>query len=413
VTAAATIATRPLAKAAESTAVAARMGSVDLVRGLAMIVMVLDHTRDFVHEAAFRFDPVDVTQTDPATFFTRWITHFVAPAFVLLAGVSASLMRQRGIRRGELARFLLLRGLLLIALELSVVRVGIWFSVDPSFAGMLQVIWVLGVSMIVLAGLIFLPTVAIAALSIAVIVAHGAWHLVPPLNDRGWLTTILHEPGAIRVFGSPEPNLIVLYPLVPWFAVMALGYVLGGIYRWDAPVRRQVLLRAGAALVVAWLVLRFVNVYGDPSPWETYADPSRSVVSFLNAEKYPPSLVFLLMTGGPILMALGLFDGKSIAGSLAAPRRWVAAIGRAPLFFYVVQWYVVHSLAIVLGLVAGQAVTWQWLAPPDKYAAIPPGVGFPLVVVYLAWLASVAVLVPLTDRYARIRGRRGGILRYF
>ena len=406
------IATRPLAtSAASAVAAVTRVRSVDLVRGVAMAVMVLDHTRDFLHEAAFRFDPVDVTQTDPATFFTRWITHFVAPAFVLLAGVSAALLRQRGMPRADLARYLLLRGLLLIALELTVVRVGIWFSVDPSFAGMLQVIWVLGVSMVVLAALVFLPTAGIAAIAVAVIVGHDAWHLVPPLNNLGWLTTILHEPGAIRLFGAHEPNLIVLYPLVPWVAVMALGYALGAIYHWEPGARRRLLVRLGASLLVAWLVLRWTNVYGDPTPWETYPDPVRTVISFLNAEKYPPSLVFLLMTGGPILLVLGLLDGRS-ARPRTSVSRWLEAIGRAPLFFYISQWYLVHALAIVLGLAAGQEVIWQWLAPPAKYAAIPPGVGFPLLVVYLVWLAAVLFLVPITARYAEIRRRRGGVLRY-
>jgi uncharacterized membrane protein len=270
---------------------------------------------------------------------------------------------------------------------------------------MLQVIWVLGVSMIVLAGQIFLPTVAIAAFAIVVIVAHDAWHLMPALDNLGALTTILHVPGAIRVFGSPEPNLIVLYPLVPWFAVMALGYVLGGTYRWESTARQRFFVRMGVLLIAAWLVLRLSNLYGDPTPWETYADPAKTVISFLNAEKYPPSLVFLLMTGGPILIALGLVEGRRVG--------WLEAIGRAPLFFYLLQWYVAHGLAIVLGLVAGQDVTWQWLAPPAKYGAIPPGAGFPLIVVYAAWLASVAVLVPLTARYAAIRRRRGGLLRYF
>jgi uncharacterized membrane protein len=373
-----------------------------------MILMVLDHARDLIHEAALRFDPVDVTQTDPATFATRWITHFVAPGFVLLAGVSARLLFERGVTRPQLARYLVLRGLLLIALELTVVRVGIWFSVDPDFLGMLQVIWVLGVSMICLAGLVFLPLPVIAALGVLLVVGHNLLDGSVPFNRLGWLATLLHQPGALRLFGSREPNLIVLYPLIPWIGVMALGFALGGIYRWEAPSRRRLLLFGGITLTIAWAVLRFTNVYGDPTPWEVYPEPAKTAISFLNAEKYPPSLVFLLMTGGPILVALGLLDGWS-PGRLGG---WIEAIGRAPLFFYLLQWYVIHGLAVALGAVAGQDVTWQWLAPPDKYAAAPPGAGFPLIVVYGAWAVAILVLVPITARYADIRRRRGGILRY-
>ena len=292
-------------------------------------------------------------------------------------------------------------------LELTVVRVGIWFSLDPSFLGMLQVIWVLGVSMIVLAGLIFLPIPVIALIGGLMVIGHNLLDQWSAFSGLGWLAIVLHQPGALRVFSS-EPNLIVLYPLIPWIGVMALGFVLGGIYGWEASARRRFLVGAGMVLTIAWLVLRFTNAYGDPTPWEAYPDPAKTAISFLNAEKYPASLVFLLMTGGPILIGLGLLDGWR-PGRVG---RWVEAIGRAPLFFYLVQWYVVHGLAIALGILAGQDVTWQWLAPPEKYAAAPPGAGFPLVVVYVVWAVSIVILVPITARYAELRRRRGGLFRY-
>jgi uncharacterized membrane protein len=378
------------------------------VRGAAMVLMVLDHTRDFVHNAALQFDPVDLQHTDPATFATRWVTHIVAPIFVLLAGVGASLQLQRGVSRPQLARYLIIRGLLLIALEFTVVRVGIWFSIDPSFVGLLQVIWVLGVSMIVLAALVFLPAVVVGALGVLVIVGHNTLDRWSPPRNLDWLWTILHRPGGLSVLGSPTPNLQVLYPLIPWIGVIALGFAVGATYRWDPVRRRRLFLAAGAALVVGWLVLRFVNVYGDPTPWETYPDRATTVMSFLNAEKYPASLVFLLMTLGPTFLLLGWLEGRSpgIVG------RWFGSIGKAPLVFYLLQWYVAHALAIGAGLIAHQDVGYQFLTPPGHFIQAPADAGFPLPVVYLLWAVAIVILTPLVSWYARVRVRRAGLLRY-
>jgi len=382
---------------------------VDVLRGAAMVLMVLDHSRDFVHDAALRFDPTDLSNPDPAAFATRWITHIVAPIFVMLAGVGASLQLQHGMTRTQLARYLVLRGLLLLVLEFTVVRVGIWFSVDPSFVGMLQVICVLGVSMIVLAGLVFLPRAVVLAIGLLLLVGHNALDLWSPPRDLQGLWTVLHAPGALRLFGSAEPNLIVLYPLIPWIGVMAVGYVLGFVYAWSAERRRRLLLGGGLALMAGWLVLRVWNGYGDPTPWESYADPVVTLMSFLNAEKYPPSLVFLLMTLGPTLLLLGLLEGRPLRSPAA---RWLTAIGVAPLVFYLVQWYVAHALAVVAGLLARQPVGWQFLPPPDRYIEAPPGAGFPLPVVYLVWLLTVAIAAPVAAWYGRVRARRGGVLRY-
>jgi uncharacterized membrane protein len=386
-----------------------RVRSVDVLRGAAMVLMVLDHSRDFVHEAALRFDPVDLSQTDPATFFTRWITHIVAPIFVLLAGVGAALQLERRTTRGQLARYLVVRGLILIVLEFTVVRVGIWFSVDPTFLGMLQVIWVLGVSMIALAGLVFVPPVVVVIGAIALIAGHNALDTWSPPSGFEWLWTLLHHGGVLQLFGAQRPNLLVLYPLLPWVGVMALGFVLGRVYRWEAGRRRRFLVGIGLALIAGWFVLRLVNVYGDPTPWETYPDAAKTVMSFLNVEKYPPSLEFLLMTLGPTLLLLGLLEGRG-KGRVA---NWLEVIGRAPLVFYLLQWYVVHALAVIAGLIAGQDVAWQFLPWPDRYIQAPPNVGFPLPVAYLVWVIAIVILTPIVTKYAAIRARRTGILRYF
>ena len=402
-----------------------RVVAVDVVRGLAMVVMVLDHTRDFAHAESFLFDPTDPEQTTPAIFLTRWITHFVAPIFVLLAGVSARLQVDHGRSRREIARFLVLRGLLLVLLEFTVVRVGIWFNVDPTFLGMLQVIWVLGISMVMLAGLVFLPDLAIAGAGVALIVGHNLFDDVTPAPGLEALWSILHMPDNLAIVSAGQPDLLVLYPLVPWVGVIAVGYALGRLYELGAVPRRRLLIGVGLATTVGWLVIRTANGYGDPAPWRPFADPVRTVMSFLAAEKYPPSLAFLAMTLGPTLVLLGLLDGAAgdtgtgtrhgggAAGRILSPLgRGLATLGAVPLFFYLLQWYVAHGLSLAAEVIAGQDVAWHFLAPPERFFSIPPDAGFPLPMVYLLWLTGIAILYPVCRRYAAARRTRGGILRY-
>ena len=387
-----------------------RIASIDVLRGLAMVVMVLDHTRDFAHAESFVFDPTDLDQTTPAIFLTRWMTHFVAPIFVLLAGTSARLQVEGGTSRRAIARFLVLRGLWLVFLELTVVRVGIWFNVDPTFVGMLQVIWVLGVSMLVLAALIFLPDPVIAAIGVVMVVGHNVLDGLRPAPDLQIAWSILHERSNVAIVSRNEPDLLILYPLIPWIGVMALGYVLGRLYRGESPGRRRaVLLAIGLATTVGWIALRAVNVYGDPQPWRPFADPIFTILSFLNAEKYPPSLDFLAMTLGPSLVVLALLDGVRAD---RAPLRWLATLGAVPLFFYLVQWYVAHGLSLLAELVAGQDVAWHFMAPPERWFNTPPGTGFPLPVVYLLWITALAILYPICRWYRGVRSRRGGVFRY-
>jgi uncharacterized membrane protein len=420
-----------------------RIASVDVVRGLAMVVMVLDHTRDFAHAESFLFDPTDLEQTTPAIFLTRWITHFVAPIFVLLAGVSARLQLDGGRSRPELARFLVLRGLWLVLLELTIVRVGIWFNADPAFLAMLQVIWVLGLSMIVLAGLVFLPDLAVAVFGLALIVGHNALDDVRPAPDLQALWSILHVRDNLAILSTNEPDVFVLYPLIPWVGVMAVGYVLGHVYARSPARRRRLLIGLGVASTLAWVVLRLVNEYGDPVVWRSLDDPVRTLLSFLNAEKYPPSLAFLTMTLGPALVLLGLLDrvgdeavdadrkvvesGSRDGGvgpgqgrrrlaptrrALAPVARWLATLGAVPLFFYLLQWFVAHGLSLLAEAVAGQDVAWHFITPPERFFSVPPGAGFPLPMVYLLWLTAIAMLYPVCRWYGVARATRGGILRY-
>ena len=282
-----------------------RINSVDLLRGLVMVIMLIDHTRDFVHHEAFLFDPADITKTYPALFFTRWITHFCAPVFVLLAGTGTYFQLARGKSRRDLSRFLITRGLWLILLEFTVIRLLVFWNLDyASFLGFAQVIWVFGWSMILLAGLIYLPVIAIAAFGITMIALHnlldairvtpwqGPGSPVPGLSGQIWM--ILHQSGVALPFGFPGPIWFILYPLVPWLGVMAAGYALGAVYDRAPEQRRQWLMRWGLSITIGFLIIRATNIYGDPGKWSVQKSAAMTVVSFLDVQKYPPSLLFLM-----------------------------------------------------------------------------------------------------------------------
>ena len=401
-----------------------RIDSIDLLRGIVMVVMMLDHTRDFVHSATFQFDPTDLSRTNVALFFTRWITHYCAPIFVFLAGTGAYLQFARGKSKRDLSRFLITRGLWLIVLEFTLVRLGATFSVDYRFLGMMQVIWVIGVSMIVLAALIHLPLRVIAGFAVAVIALHN---LLDRFHVQGWqgpgsavpsygakLFIILHQPfEPFPILGWPSPVVFVLYPLIPWIGVMAAGYAFGVIYQWESARRRRLLLLLGSAATVLFIVVRAINLYGDPSPWSQQSSILFTVLSFLNTTKYPPSLLFLLMTLGPAMLALALFESSfkssdASRGSTPATvrlRNFFVTFGRVPLFFYLLQWPTAHLIAVLVHAAAGKP--WRWMfgsltgvEPP------PPDVGFNLAVVYACWVVGVLLLYPLCKWFAGVKARR-------
>ena len=390
-----------------------RVDSIDLLRGIVMVIMMLDHTRDFVHNAVYQFDPTDPTHTNVALFFTRWITHFCAPVFVFLAGTGAYLQFARGKSKGELSRFLVTRGLWLIFLELTVVRLGVTFSFDYRFFGFLQVIWVIGVSMIVLAALIHLPKTVIAFLSLLMVAVHNkfdsfryeSWRgpdsPLPGAKAKLWM--LLHQAfEAFPIVGFPSPVLVVIYPLIPWVGVMALGYVFGTLYRLNASIRRRLLVIIGSLATILFIVLRWFNGYGDPSPWSQQESIVYTALSFLNTSKYPPSLLFLLMTLGPAILALAFFESQTKGGRI---RDFFVTFGRVPLFFYVLQWFTAHLISILLHLAFGKPTAWLFQSPVS-FERVPSEAGFNLVVVYVAWIAGVLILYPLCKWFAGVKARR-------
>jgi uncharacterized membrane protein len=379
-----------------------RVNAVDLLRGIVMVIMLLDHTREFFHRDVLNFDPTDLSKTNALLFFTRWITHFCAPVFVLLTGTGAFLQAMRGKSKTELSKFLLTRGLWLIVLEFTVIRVIVWFNFDFHFALMLQVIWAIGVSLVVLAALIHLPLRVIVVGSVAMIVLHNLLDKIqvqpPGFAASVWM--VLHQPGVI--FFTPKVYGLVLYPLIPWIGVLTAGYCFGAIYEWEAERRQRFLFRLGAALLVGFILLRGINLYGDPNRWSGQKNALFTVLSFLNVTKYPPSLLFLLMTLGTAIIALPWLERRN-DGRVALI---FITFGRVPLFFYIGQWLMAHGLAVLVSYLAGKPVGWLFAGLLEQPRPNPGNLGFSLWVVYLFWLVGLLFLYPLCRWFAEVKRRR-------
>jgi len=376
-----------------------RIESIDVARGLIMVIMALDHSHDFFGN--FAANPTDLATTTVGLFFTRWITHICAPTFFLLTGTGAYLTLGR-MSKGELARYLVSRGLWLIFLELVVMRFALQFNLDYQVT-IITVLWALGWAMIILAGLIWLPLWAIGAFGTILVVGHDAldglraasFGVLQPL----WM--LLHQLGV--VYNNGHSVVLISYVLIPWVGVTALGYVLGKTYGWDAAGRRRLLSWLGAGLVVGFFLLRWVNGYGDPGPWSQQKTPLWTLLSFLNTNKYPPSLLYLMMTLGPALLLLRAFD----AGT---PRllRPVHTIGKVPLFFYVLHFYLIHLLAVVASWVRYGRVREVFQSPDLAHFpfSAPPGWDLGLPFVYAVWVLVLILLYPLCRWYARVRQSR-------
>ncbi len=349
-----------------------RINSIDILRGLVMVVMALDHVRDFFSD--FKFQPTDLEHAGTIMFFTRWVTHFCAPVFIFLSGVSAFLSLGKGRTLNQEAYRLLTRGIWLIFLEFTFVRFGWTFNVDYSLI-IMQVIWAIGVSMVVLSGLIFLPRAVILCIALVMISGHNLLDSLHPSGAAGVLWQFIHIQGPVH-YGHGN-TIFVIYPVVPWIGVMAAGYCFGALFRMPEQVRFRWQYIIGFSCIGLFILLRLLNSYGDPLHWTTQTAWWRTVLSFINCTKYPPSLLYLLMTIGPAIALLPVFEKlKGKAGSV------MKVYGQVPLFYYLLHIYLIHGLGVLASyLFSGGALVSPFDLP-----------GYALWVVYAVWLSAVVLL---------------------
>lgn len=382
----------------------ARIQSVDALRGAIIVIMALDHVRDFINVSAMSFSPTDLTRTTAVLFFTRWITHFCAPVFAFTAGLGAFFWYRQGRTLPQLSRFLLTRGLWLMFLELTLLRFIFFFQWKWSGAPfVLTVFWMLGLCMVVLAALVHLPPRILVPLSLVVIAGHDLFDPLTPgrFGRFAPLWDILHQQAAFPFHGA---LVVVAYPLVPWVAVMATGFCFGHVLQWDPERRRSFMVRLGLGLTVLFVVLRASNYYGDAAKWSHQPTLLFTALSFLNTSKYPPSLLFLLMTLGPALLVLASWNGRDFS-----PRHPLLVFGRVPFFFFLFHLALAHGFAVLLPAFRYGFHSFLLLPPPSLGGprdAFPPDYGFSLPVVYLTWFAVVAVSYPICLWYANVKDRR-------
>ena len=341
-----------------------RIDSIDILRGIVMVIMALDHTRDFFTH--INYDPTDLSHASTALFLTRFITHYCAATFVFLAGTGAYLFLSRGKTKAQAFNFLLSRGIWLVLLELTVIHIAWGGDI------FLQVIWVIGISMIVLAFLIYLPKPVIALFGLLLIFGHNAFDHIDTSTFSAaaknvWL--FLHVQGTIHLWGNIP--VFIMYPLIPWVGVMATGYCFGTLFTISAAARKKWLLTLGCCAIGLFVIIRYFNVYGDNALWVAQGSVHRTLLSFINVSKYPPSLDYLLITLGPGMILLAFLENTSNRLT-----NIFVVFGRVPLFYYILHLYLLHSMSIIAGLISGKG---------DKF-----GVSLPYV--YLLWLFAVTVL---------------------
>ena len=369
--------------------------------------MALDHVRDFFHRGAMSSSPTDLTVTTPALFFTRWITHFCAPAFMFTAGLGAFLwFHSSGKTKRQLSVFLVARGAWLVVLELTVMQLAYDFEISASNPIFLLVLWVLGPCMIGLAALVWLPPAWILSLCVATIVLHNLADGVPraQFGSPAPVWTLLHQVGA---FGLAGRTFIVGYPLIPWIAVMGLGFSLGPVFVMTPERRRRILGRLGVAFMVAFVVLRWINAYGDPSHWSAQRSSIYTLLSFLNTTKYPPSLVFVLMTIGPALAALAWLDRRALGESHP-----LVIFGRVPLFYFVLHFFAAHLAVVITSFVIYGAAARSFVFHPVPSMGgprnlYPADFGYGLWGAYAMWALIVVAMYPLCRWFADVKARRG------
>lgn len=375
-----------------------RVASIDLLRGTVMIIMALDHVRDYFHADAYLYDPLDLEKTTGILFFTRWITHFCAPVFMFLAGTSAFFVGQRKTKKA-LSAFLIKRGLWLILMELTLISFA--WNFDIAFTNIyFIVIWALGVSMIALAGIIHLPFKAILTLGIILVAGHNLLDNIHVAGDTlpafGW--ALLHDQ---RFFTWHGKNVLVAYPVIAWIGIMSLGYCLGNLYTpaFTSERRKKILLQLGSAAILVFILLRFSNLYGDRALWSPQPTAFYTFLSFIKVTKYPPSLLYALMTLGPALLFLAITENANNGVSSI-----VSVYGRVPFFYYLLHIFLIHITTLVAAALFTNFSWKVWiLKEPLWFTESLKGYGFSLGIVYLVWMAIVVGVYPLCKWYDRYK----------
>jgi len=390
----AVLSTQHVSMATPVTRAAYRINSIDLLRGIVMVIMALDHVRDFFHIGAFTADPLDLQTTSPALFFTRWITHFCAPIFVFLSGASAFFQSSRKTTK-ELSGFLIKRGLWLILVEVAIITFAISFDISYSIF-FLQVIWAIGISMVWLGLAVWLPFNAVLGIGLLIVLGHN---IIDKITlPQGMLWDFLFRPGFHPIGGGR--TLAILYPFLPWTGLMFLGYCFGKLFTTTPPEkRRRKLLTLSAVIILFFIVLRATNAYGDPSLWNSQKSGLYSVLSFINTTKYPPSLLYMCMTVGPAILFLALAGNRET--SLG---RIFTVYGKVPFFYYVLHFFLIHLVSAILFLTRGHSFSEGAAGLPNfPFKFIIPGEGLGLAMTYVAWIAIVAALYPLCKWFSEYK----------
>ncbi|MEO8771031.1 MAG: heparan-alpha-glucosaminide N-acetyltransferase domain-containing protein [Ferruginibacter sp.] len=379
-----------------------RFESIDIVRGIVMVIMALDHVRDFFHVHSFSDDPLNLATTTPLLFFTRWITHFCAPVFIFLSGASVYLQSLRKTKK-QLSIFLIKRGFWLIFAELFIISLA--WSFDPLYhVFFLQVIWTIGISMVLLGIVIHLPYRFILLIGLLIVCCHNLLDIPEsaPNFQPGFWWNLLHHGFFVPYQYAPNHFILMIYPFVAWTGLMLLGYCTGILFteKYSSDERRKILYRIGLSLIILFIALRFMNVYGDPVAWTTQKNSLLTFFSFMKVNKYPPSLLYLCITIGPALLLLAFVE--KIKNSFT---NIMAIYGRTAFFFYILHFYLIHIIAAIVYFAKGQhdiAFAINSMKKIPLMFAIP-GEGFGLDVVYLIWALVVIALYPLCKKYDKYK----------
>jgi uncharacterized membrane protein len=403
------IATKPADLFNEIPATRNRIQSIDILRGIVMVIMALDHVRDFFFKAdvaaggasSVAMDPTNLATTTPMLFLTRWITHFCAPVFIFLAGTSVFLMSRKK-TKGEISAFLIKRGFWLVFVEMVIITFG--WTYNPFFnVIILQVIWAIGISMIVMGLIVLLPFPVIFALGFLVVFGHNLMDypdISKSVKGGGFLSNILYF-STFSLYNIDKTHLVlIVYAFLPWTGLMMLGYCFGKLYQKtvDPAWRRKMLLAMGSILILLFIAIRFMKGYGDPVPMSPQPRGNLfTFLSFLNVNKYPPSLAFLSMTIGPAMIMLALLE--NIQNRVTS---FFRIYGRVPMFYYILHFYIIHTVAIAVFFIQGFS-TNEIVTPDNPFLFKPPGFGFGLLGVYAVWLFVFLVLYPLCKKYDRYK----------